>query len=69
MNSNTNTKANVLKRKCTKGPALPPTREKHSGLNPDLTFVERSKDPNPNEETVSIKMRINDSISKGETMN
>ena len=64
MNSSTNTKAEGLKSKQKKGRSPLPAEEKNSGLNPTLPFVEPSKDPDADEETVSIKIRIGDTISK-----
>ena len=62
MNSNTNTKEKILKRKRTKELAPLPAGEKNSGLNTALPFFELAKDPNADKETISIKMRINDTI-------
>ena len=69
MKSNTNNKAKGLKRKRTKGPDPTRAREKKSGLNPTLPFVKPSKDTDANKETVSIKMRIDDTISKDDKTN
>ena len=64
MNSNPNTKARILKRKSTKVPAPFTVGEEESGINPFLSFVKLANDPNAYKETVSIKMRINNTVSK-----
>ena len=45
-NTNTNTKLRCSKSKRTKGPDPLPSRDKKSGLNPNLPFAEPAKDPN-----------------------
>ena len=64
MNPNTITKAKILKIKRTKGTDPPPAREKHSRLNTALPFVKTAKNTNSDKEIVSIKMRIDDTVSK-----
>ena len=65
MNPNTKTNSKGLKSKRTKGPAPTPAGEKNSGVNTDLPFVKPVKDTNDEKEIVSIKMCIDDTISKG----
>ena len=69
MNSNTNTKAEGSKRKCTKGPVPTPAGEKESGINTTLPFIEPTKDPDADKETVSIKMNIDYTSSKDDKIN
>ena len=69
MNSKTNTKARSSKIKLMVGPYPLPAGEKNSGLNPALPFVEPAKDPNADEETISIKIRIDATVSKDKKMN
>ena len=69
MNTITNTKARGSRCKFTKGPAPPPSIEKKSGLNSALPFVGPEKYPDANEKTVSTKMNINDTVSKGNKVN
>ena len=63
MNSNTNTRVKGSKNKYTKGMDTPPSGEKNSELNPALLFVKPAKDPDAGEETVSTKMRIDNTIA------
>ena len=69
MNSNTNTKTRSSKRKCIKGLSPPPSGEKNSGLNPILLLVKLAKDLDTDEETVSIKVHINDTVFKDKNKN
>ena len=46
-----------------KGLDTPPSGEKNSGLNTALLFVKPAKDTDADEETVSIKMRIDNIIA------
>ena len=69
MSSNTNTKQKGSKRKCTKGPATPPYGEKKSGLNTALRFVELAKDTDYDEETIRVKVCIDNTISKYDKTN
>ena len=63
MNSTTNTKARILKIKLTKIPAPSPARKKNYGLNTALPFFELAKDPDSDEDTFSIKMSIDNTVS------
>ena len=69
MNSGTNTKVRGLKKKRTKIPDPSPSIENKSRLNPVIQFVEPTKDPDADEEAVSINMCINDTVSKDKKMN
>ena len=66
---NINTKAIDSKRKRTEGSDPITSRENKSGLNPNLPFVKPGKDLDADEETVSIKMCIDDTMSKEDKKN
>ena len=69
MKSNTNIKVKSSKSKRTKVLAPPTDGEKNSRLNPALPFFEPTKDPDADKDTVSIKMCIDDTISKDNKTN
>ena len=56
------------KSKFTKGTSPLPSREEKYGLDPTLLFAEPAKD-DADKETISIKMRIDDTISKVDKTN
>ena len=55
--------------KRTKRPDPLPAGEKNSGINTVLPFVKLAKDTNSDKENVSIKMRIDDTVSKDDKTN
>ena len=69
MSSNNNTKARGSKSKHKTVLAPPASGENKSELSPDIPFGKLAKYPDDNEETVSIKRHISDTVSKDDKKN